>query len=257
MDMKLREIEGIVRSIAPYLMDRSKASDVMVKGKADFVTQVDLAVQSHLEALLSERFPEIQFMGEENCGRDYDPNKPLWILDPVDGTTNLIYDFHFSSVSLGLVEHGEAVLGVVYNPYTDEMFSAKKGEGAFLNDVPIHVSGASELEDSLVAIGTTPYNKENADVVFDLLKRIFISCKDIRRCGTASLDLCYVACGRCDAFVERDLKPWDYAAGAAIIQEAGGALCDWQGNPIRFDQNCDILAVNGSLKEKFLPIVAE
>ncbi len=257
MDLNLREIEEIVRSVSPLLLDRSKASDVIVKGKADFVTQVDLAVQHHLEKLLGERFPEIQFMGEENCGRDYDPNRPLWILDPVDGTTNLIYDFRHSTVSLGLVEHGESILGVVYNPYTDEMFSAKKGEGAYLNDKPIHVTDANALEDSLVAIGTTPYNKENADHVFALLKRVFVSCKDIRRCGTASLDLCYVACGRCDAFIERDLKPWDYAASIVIIKEAGGDVCDWEGNPVRFDQNCDILAVNGNLKEKFLPIFAE
>lgn len=251
--MELQEIKDIVRSVKGLLEDRSKASEVTVKGKADFVTQVDLAVQSYLQEILSERYPDIQFMGEENCGRDYDPEKPLWILDPVDGTTNLIYDFHFSTVSLGLVEHGEAVLGVIYNPYTEEMFAAKKGEGAYLNDKPIQVTDAAELADSLVAVGTTPYNKENADEVFDLLKRVFVSCKDIRRCGTASLDLCYVACGRCDAFIERDLKPWDYAAGAVIVTEAGGKVCDWKGDPIRFDQNCDILVVNGNLKEKFLP----
>lgn len=255
--MELEEIMALVRSVKGLLEDRKKAGEIIVKGKQDFVTRVDTAVQQYLQKALAERYPEIQFMGEENCSREYDPDKPVWILDPVDGTTNLIYDYQMSAVSLGLVEHGEAVLGVVYNPYTDEMFSAQKGKGAFLNGRPIHVSDADKLEDSLTAVGTTPYNKENADEVFALLKQVFICCKDIRRCGAASLDLCYVACGRNDAFLERDLKPWDYAAGAAIITEAGGELCDWTGAPIRFDRNCDILAVNGKLKDAYLPIVSE
>lgn len=256
-EIKLQDIKDIVRTTKRFLMDRDKASEVTVKGKSDFVTKVDLAVQKYLQEVLSERYPQVQFMGEENCARDYDPSKPVWILDPVDGTTNLIYDYQLSSVSLGLVENGEAVLGVVYNPYTEEMFSAKKGEGAFLNDKPIHVSDADELENSLVAVGTTPYNKEHADAVFTLLKRIFVNCKDLRRCGAASLDVCYVACGRCDVFAEGDLKPWDYAAGAAIVAEAGGEICDWEGNPIRYDKNCDVLVVNGNLKEKFLPLLDE
>lgn len=251
--MDIREIISIVHSVKDLLLDRGKAADITVKGKQDFVTKVDLAVQKRLQRVLFEKYPEIQFMGEENSDRSYDPSKPIWILDPVDGTTNLIYDYRFSAVSLGLVENGEAVLGVVYNPYTDETFYAKKGEGAFLNGKPIHVSEAATMDDSLVAIGPIPYRKECADDVFDLLKKVYKDCKDLRRCGTASLDLCYVACGRHDAFFEGDLKPWDYAAGCAIVKEAGGEVCNWDGDPVCFDKNCDFLAVNGKLKEVFLP----
>ncbi len=255
--MDQKEIAEIVCGAKELLLDRARAADVTVKGKQDFVTQVDIMVQRYLEEALRRRYPQVQFMGEESKKGEIDRKKPVWIVDPVDGTTNLIYDYQMSAVSVGLVIENEPILGVVYNPYTEELFTAQKGEGAFLNGKRIHVSEAKTVQESLIAFGTTPYHKEYAPAVFDLARRFFEQAKDVRRCGAASLDLCYVACGRNDAYFEGNLKPWDYAAGAVILQEAGGALCDWKGRAVRYYENCDILAVNGRLKEEMLSYFTE
>ena len=184
-----------------------------MKGREDFVTQVDIRVQEYMRNELSKRWPDVQFMGEEKDNSDIDFNGAVWILDPVDGTTNLIHDFKDSALSLGLCEQGQVTLGVIYQPFLDEIFWAQKGKGAFCNGKPIHVSDTRKLEDSLVAVGTSPYHRDLTEENFNAIRCIYEHCVDIRRMGAASVDLAYVACGRVEAYFERNLKPWDFAAG--------------------------------------------
>ena len=238
------QIIHLVHQTKPLIMNPKKAQAITVKGPADFVTAIDTCVQEFLKSKLEELFPDVQFMGEENHMNTIDPDRPAWILDPIDGTTNLIYDFRHSAVSLGYYEDHRIVFGIVYNPFTDETFHAILGQGAYLNEQPIHVSAKKKLSDSLVAIGTSPYDKQWADENFALFKKIFENCLDIRRTGAASLDLAYVACGRQDAYIERNLKPWDFAAGSIILTEAGGQISQYNAEPVNYCSNQDILATN-------------
>ncbi|MBR0366206.1 MAG: inositol monophosphatase, partial [Clostridia bacterium] len=220
----INELIKLIKETKPMATDRSSAHDVTVKGVADFVTGVDMGIQAFMRRRLGELFPDIQFMSEEKDNAGIDFGGRVWILDPIDGTTNLIHDYKMSAISLGLLENGAPTIGVVYNPFTDELFYASHGEGAFLGGEPIHATAADTLARSLISVGTSPYRKDLADVNFDLIKRFYIASEDIRRGGSASLDLCYIAAGRTDGFFERDLKPWDYAAGIAILREAGGVV---------------------------------
>ena len=220
------ELIKLVKETKTIALDRDSVNNVSVKGLADFVTKVDTAVQEFMRAHLKAMYPDIQFMSEEKDNKEIDHTGKVWVLDPIDGTTNLIHDFKMSAVSLGLVDNGVPVMGIVYNPFTDELFSARRGEGAYLNGAPICVTSASKLMDSLVLVGTSPYRKDLADVNFDIIKRLYIASEDIRRCGAASLDLCYLACGRAEGFFERNLKMYRkketryLVAGAVILQNS-------------------------------------
>lgn len=240
-----QEIIGLVHSLRPLITDRKRAGQVQEKGLADFVTQVDLSVQHELAQKLGERWPEIQFMGEEEGARAQDVSRPMWILDPIDGTTNLIHNFRESAVSLALWDGQNVVLGVVYNPFTGETYSATLGHGARLNGKTIHVSKRPDLASSLSIFGTSPYHKEWADKVFGKAKALYLRSEDLRRGGSAALDLCKIAAGRAEVYFEYDLKPWDYAAGMLIVKEAGGVCTDFGGKLLPVVENGDILATNG------------
>ena len=222
----------LIHSTRPLVMDRHKAGDITQKGRSDFATAVDYEVQTYLQEKLCQLYPHIQFFAEENHMQNVDPARPYWILDPIDGTTNLIHDCHQSCVALALWDGEKLVFGCCYNPFRDETFAAELGKGAYLNGRPIHVSDMSEMEKALVIVGTSPYEREKTDRVFDMVKRIFQRSADIRRLGSAELDLCWVACGRADCYVEYNLKPWDYAAGTLIAQEAGATATRLDGGPM-------------------------
>lgn len=244
------QILELVRETDKIIFDDEAACDITVKGAADYVTRVDMGVQDFLKRKLSDRYPLIGLIGEEQERFCPDPDESYWILDPVDGTTNLIHHYGMSAVSLGLYEKGEMTFGVVYNPFHREIFTAVKGQGAYLNEEKIHVSAAENMADALVAYGSSPYEKEHAHRLFELFERIFVSCADFRRSGSAALDLCYVACGRQDAYIEQNLKPWDYAAGALILQEAGGSVGTWDANvSLPYLENADVCASNGKLEK--------
>lgn len=248
----MEKLIELIKSAKPILNDGKRRRSVTEKGRADFVTEVDISVQKYLRGALKELYPEVQFLGEEGGNDTIDFSGKVWILDPVDGTTNLIHDYRMSAVSLGLIDNGEPVLGIIYNPFTDELFSAEKGGGAFLNGRRICVSSEASLHDALIAFGTSPYNKELADGNFDTLRRVYKVCGDIRRSGSAALDLAYTACGRIDGFFEKNLKPWDYCAGICIVNEAGGRVTDMEGGRVRFDKNSDILASNSVVHDELL-----
>lgn len=253
--MQIDKIIELIKSTAAMLADDKKRNAVTEKGRADFVTEVDTSVQKYLQSSLSKLFPDIQFLGEEGAKADIDFSKKVWVLDPVDGTTNLIHDYRMSAVSLGLIDNGVPVMGIIYNPFTDELFNAAKGKGAYLNGKKIHVSSAQSLHNALVAFGSSPYNKELADVNFDILKKVYLASGDIRRSGSAALDLAYIACGRIDGFFEKNLKPWDYCAGICIVNEAGGKVTDMSVQAVSFEKNSDILASNGNVHNELAALM--
>lgn len=239
------QLAEIVRRTRPVFEDARLVSSVHQKGPVDFVTDADMRVQAFLSEELSALAPDIQFMGEEKDNTGIDRDGSLWILDPVDGTTNLIHHFCHSTVSLALARRRTVTAAVIYNPYTDELFSADLGKGAFLNGTPIHVSRNETLRQSVIFTGTSPYYHEYAGWIFDKAREIYLCSQDIRRIGSAALELAYVAAGRADGFYESLLAPWDYAAGLLLIQEAGGTVTDLQGRAPDCTAPSSLLASNG------------
>lgn len=244
-----------VRAAGAFLDDRSLSEQVRAKAATDYVTLADTTVQSFLQERLGKLCPEVSFLAEEQPEFCWDFQTPVWVLDPVDGTTNLIHRFQHSAISLALVAEGKPQMAVVYNPDSGEMFTACRGEGAFLNGQPIRVSRAAKLGDALVSIGTAPGSRKDIPGTFQRMQRAFARCQDIRRLGAASLDLCYVACGRLDAYFEEHLKPWDYAAGILLVEEAGGVVTDRAGGPLEFQPDREVLAANGPLLQEFLRLI--
>lgn len=247
-EIEIEKVKKLVRDTRPFFVSHGKI-DIKEKGTADFVTQIDIMVQETVQTGLRELYPDIQFMGEEKDNSDIDFKKPVWILDPIDGTTNFIHGYCHSTLSLALCADKRIVMGIVYQPYTEELFWAQEGKGAWLNEERIFVSGTEELEKSLVTVGTSPWKHELADKNFEIFKQIFLRCSDIRRTGSAALDLAYVACGRTEAFVEHDLKPWDFAAGILLVKEAKGTVTDYRGREIDITAPSQIAAGNGYIGE--------
>ncbi|MBQ6813937.1 MAG: inositol monophosphatase [Lachnospiraceae bacterium] len=252
-------IQTIMKSAGEIMRQQRKDCDIYVKGKSDFVTAVDLKVQEYIFNSLREKYPWIGFIGEENS-TDMDDKienqKFQWILDPIDGTTNYIYGYNLSAISLALKDSDKIVWGAVYNPFTDEMFSAKRGEGAYLNGQQINVTIKKDLSECLVAVGTSPYYKEIAENVFRKITEIYKQTLDIRRTGSAALDLAYVASGRQDAYFEYNLKLWDYAAGAIILEEAGGIISDVEGEKPTYVGISNIVAsCNEDIQKEILSIL--
>lgn len=246
--MELEPIKNIILEAGKFLKDREAAAHITVKGAADYVTEVDRDVQNFIQSVLQENYPEIQFLGEEKNNEDIDISGRLWVLDPVDGTTNLIHDYRRSSISLAYMEGGESVMGIVYQPYTEELFWAKKGEGAFLNGRRIHVSRAETMEECMFAVGTSPYDKEElAGENFRRIYRIFMDAQDIRRSGSAAIDLAETAAGRLDGFFEPKLSIWDYAAGRLLVSEAGGRVTDFAGKELTCAMKSSVVCGNPTI----------
>ena len=247
--MNIEKVIEIVKSAKPLFMDRDNSQKVDEKGAADYVTAVDFAVQNYLQEKLKEAYPEVQFMGEEKDNSDIDFSGKVWILDPVDGTTNLIHDFHGSAISFAYAENKEVKLGVIYIPTSDELFYAEKGKGAFLNGNKIHVSGVKDMAHSLISIGPAPYTKEWAELSFEMYLKIYKDSQDFRRIGSAAIELAYVACGRIEAYIEPALNPWDFAAGLLIIEEAGGSVVTLDGEKVDITKRSSICSSNGPVGE--------
>ena len=245
----------LVHETRPLITETENAKNITVKGYADFVTKVDTSVQDFLRKKLFDLAPQVQFMGEEEGHSDLDPARPFWILDPVDGTTNFIHNYGHSAISLALAEDGQVVFGVVYNPYRQECFTAVRGQGAQCNGRPIQVSTAPHLSDSLVAVGTVPGHRELGQQAFAQMWAVYNACQDIRRSGSASLDLCDVACGRVDGYLELYLQPWDYAAGSLILAEAGGCATGLDGAPLCLTQGGPLLSSNGRIHTALLELL--
>ena len=212
-------------------------------GVADLVTEYDKKVQELLEIGLKKILPEAKFIGEEGSSDELSDEGYAFIVDPIDGTTNFVKDYHISAISVALLKGREVVAGVVYNPYLDETFSAIKGRGAYLNGRKISVS-SQPLDKALVLFGTAPYDKHLFKETLEILSDYFYKALDVRRCGSAALDLCSVACGRAELYFELVVSPWDFAAGKLLVEEAGGVVTTLDGKPLSFDGRTSILAKN-------------
>lgn len=245
----MEDILELIKRTKTFIENRERAAHIKVKGPADYVTQVDTDIQKFLAEELGRLAPEIQFLGEEE-GLHEMTGDTYWILDPVDGTTNLIHDYQHSVVSLGLYDKGEIIMGVIYDPFREDIYYAKKGRGSFLNGNPIHVSEAETLSETIIAVGTSPYNKELADGTFRRIQNVFMKSQDIRRTGSAALDLAYVACGRTGGFFEPLLSPWDFAAGMLLVTEAGGRITDFAGEPLNLLRKSSVVAANGKVHDE-------
>jgi myo-inositol-1(or 4)-monophosphatase len=201
---------------------------VRSKRANDFVTQVDQAAEQAIIETVKKAYPEHGFLAEES-GASGGNAEYVWIIDPLDGTTNFIHDFPQYCVSIGVRHRGSMAHAVVYDPNRNELFTASKGSGAFLNDRRIRVTGIAKIGDALVGTGFPFKELTRLDLYTRQLQTMMRTCSGVRRAGAAALDLAYVACGRLDAFWELGLAPWDMAAGALLIQEAGGLVADLKG----------------------------
>lgn len=229
-----------------------------LKGKANLVTKADVASQKAILSLITKNFPDHDYLAEENgvknTGSDY-----VWVIDPIDGTTNFAHTFPQSGVSIALFYKGEPVLGGVTNPATGETFLAQKGKGATLNGKKIHVSKTPKLEQSLLVTGF-PYNRfTRMPVLLKRFEKFLNSCHDVRRLGSAALDLCWLAAGRTDGYWEDNLNPWDVGAGVLVLQEAGGKVTDYSGKKYKkiAEYGRTLLASNGKIHAQMLKIIRE
>ena len=203
-------------------------SDINLKKESDFVTRVDRDSERIIINTIKERYPGHSFLAEESV-HETDTDRYRWIIDPLDGTTNYIHQYPVFSVSIALEYHRESIAGVIHDPVRNDLFTAVKGKGAFLNGNRIAVSPVRDLKDSLICTGFPFRHKEQIDLYLMLFKNIFHRVSDMRRAGSAALDLAYLASGRCEGFFEIGLSPWDIAAGALMIKEAGGIVTDFSG----------------------------
>lgn len=227
--------------------------EIRYKGEVDLVTNFDRRSQQMIFDRLAENFPDHDFVAEEGLDRKKG-SKFRWIFDPLDGTTNFAHRFPFFSVSIALEFEGQIVCGVVYDPIREETFSGIKKRGAFLNGNQIEVSTINELDKSLLATGF-PYDLRESDENNIVHFNNFVTrAQAIRRCGSAALDLCYVACGRFDGFWELKLKPWDVAAASLIVQEAGGRLSDFSNREFSINRQ-ETLGTNGLIHQQMMDIL--
>ncbi|MFA6191903.1 MAG: inositol monophosphatase family protein [Sulfurimonas sp.] len=214
-----------------FLEGYSSDKNIRYKGTVDLVTEYDVAVEKRLTESLQKAFPDFTVVGEESTTKILHPKKAIYV-DPIDGTTNFVHGLPFCAISVGMWEDGKPLAGVVYNPVLDECFSAERGKGAFLNGQQIHVSKQTDFQQSLIATGF-PYTKvekgKDYEWVLRTMANILPITRDIRRGGSAAIDLCYVACGKFEAYYECNLKPWDVAAGILIVEEAGGKITNEKG----------------------------
>jgi len=254
MDSRLKdELIRIARKAGAFFLERQLTEIISKEGHANYVTNIDCRVQEYLEEALGQLLPGSRFIGEEKENQALG-DEPTWIVDPLDGTTNMIHDYRMSAVSIALCRMRKPVLGLIWQPYTGELFHAETGSGAFLNDKPIRVSH-TRYTDALVAIGTAPYYEELKDTGMAIALDFLHECADIRRSGSAALDLAYLACGRHEVFFEMRLKPWDYAAGSLIVQEAGGkVIMPLAAEEMDYDLSTAILAATPDCMEKALKV---
>lgn len=253
----LRLMQSAEREAAELMLHARHILAETKTDRRDVVTEYDRQVQELLMRRLKEALPEAAFFCEENMQRDDLAAETLFIIDPIDGTMNFVHGFQRSCISVAYMSRGTVLAGAVYNPYLDEMFTAEKGGGAYLNGKAIHVTDAP-LAESLVCCGTTPYSPQLADKGFDMMKKAFLASLDLRREGAAALDLCTVAAGRAGAYFELQVCLWDFAAGALIAQEAGAVCSTVTGSPLPYDgSRPTILAGSRQAAEDLLQVFGE
>jgi myo-inositol-1(or 4)-monophosphatase len=245
----------VARDAGRLLRDRMGTTiDIDHKGSINLVTDVDLASEKLIREAISTYYPRHEILAEEG-GLSKTSSEYRWVVDPLDGTTNYAHGYPIFCVSIALECRGEVVLGVVYDPMRDELFAAERGTGATLNNRPIHVSKIDDLMQGLLSTGF-PYDIRTAKLTnLDHWSNFALNAQALRRDGAAALDLCYVACGRFDGFWELNLAPWDTAAGALMVHEAGGLVTDFSGGSFS-NYKPEIVASNGLIHEGMIQVLA-
>jgi myo-inositol-1(or 4)-monophosphatase len=234
-------------------LNRLDSVPVMEKARYDFATEVDRAAEAEALREIRRAFPDHSILAEES-GASGTHSRFTWVIDPLDGTSNYLRGFPHYAVSIAQLDRGEPVLGVVYDPVRDELFVAARGSGATLNERKIRVSQRLGLEGALVATGLPYRQRQHLNAQLGMLRALLGAAEDIRRTGSAALDLCYVACGRLDGFFEIGLKPWDIAAGALMVREAGGRVTDFRGEA-GFMQSGNVVAANLKVGDAMLAAI--
>jgi len=251
-----RRAGKLLNSLQPSFR-RSKIKSTQL----DLVTKADGLSERLIIKNITRKFPghkilaEEQYCNSKSFGYCVDKSDFTWVIDPLDGTTNYSHQFPIYCVSIALVKGNKVILGVVYNPNLDEMFYASIGHGAYLNGKRIKVSKVNTLNRGLLCTGFPYIIRQHPGDNFRNFQRFCLTAQAIRRAGSAALDLCYLAAGRFDGFWERELKPWDTAAGALIVREAGGKISDFKGNEYDLLQDKEILASNNHIHRQMLKVI--
>ena len=231
-----------------------KTKDITFKGKKDLVTEYDVAVEQFLIKKFHETFSDYNIIAEESDNKEIIFGNSI-IIDPIDGTTNFVNQIPHCAISVGVYKNKKPYMGVVYNPILDELFFAEVGKGATLNGNPIRVSEDSELISALIATGfpySAGHNRDDLNMVTRIIGNMLPHSQDVRRLGSASLDLCYVAQGKFGGYYEINLKPWDVSAGIIIVAEAGGIVTNSNGEEFDMFEDKMMVASNGIIHEEFL-----
>lgn len=255
MKPTITEMETWARQAGEVLLN-GLGQDIQIEHKSeiDLVTEMDRRSEELLLKAIRSRYPDDRIVAEES-GVIQGTNGHVWHVDPLDGTVNYAHGIPFFSVSLGYVEDGQITLGVVYDPVRDECFTGQRGQGAYLNGQRLQVSTATELIQSLLVTGF-PYDiRENPVNNLDHYSDFSLRSQGVRRMGSAALDLCYVASGRFEGFWEVQIQSYDIAAGALIVEEAGGTVTDVRGGPDFLTPPCSVLATNGKLHQAMLDVL--
>ena len=227
---------------------------VSLKGPGDFVTASDKKVEKIIIEELLQARPNYSVLSEE-IGEIKNDEEFKWIIDPIDGTANFLHGIPHFAISIGLEHNGEIICGIVYDPIKDEMFIAEKGNGAYLNNQRMRVSARIKLEDCIIFTGGPKNGSNNADIAIEEYKKFSSKVLiPIRKMGSASLDMAYVAAGRCDGFWQRNLNYWDFAAGIILVKEAGGFVTDFEGNN-EYMQNKTVLATNAKINKEMIEVL--
>lgn len=255
LDDYLKICEAAARTGGAAVQSWVGKFEVRQKGPADLVTQADLASQEAIRRVVLGAYPNHSLLGEEDDRGQAEVSRTeyRWIADPLDGTTNFVHGVPHYCVSLALERRGEPLVGAIYNPVSEECFTAATGQGAWLNGKPIRTSQVTDLSEALAVMGLPPQVKPDSSDFLVFLKAVF-SCQSIRRSGSAALNLSYLAAGRYDVFWSYGTKIWDVAAGVLLVREAGGALCSAQGTDYHLLGDPLFAAANPSLLAKILEL---
>lgn len=274
---QIRKIRKIVLNAAEIIFKKEQQEqglEITSKGFGDYVTEIDLAIQKEIEQKILKLFPEHQFFGEEGETKDFAEDQPCWILDPIDGTTNLIQGMKHSCISLAYWNGEDLAYGIIYDPFLDELFEAQRNQGAILVEhaaermrqsdqslcaKQLRAAQKKQLKQAITLFGTCPHDRGKVDhrKIFAVLTEVFMNTEDTLRMGSAALDLAYVAAGRADIFFEYKLRPWDFAAGLLLCEEAGAIVSDISGAAVKLFCTGSIVACNRNLQKQFIPLLKD
>jgi myo-inositol-1(or 4)-monophosphatase len=251
-------IEAVIHAGEVQLSRFGTGVRIDKKGAIDLVTEIDLQIEREFRKMIAGRFPDHVVLGEEfSASADREQTPPFcWVFDPVDGTTNYAHGLPIFCTSLALEIEGELVVGAIYDPTRRELFTAERGQGAWLNGQPLRVSSAETLLDSLLVTGFHYGIQRDPEELVSLFREFITKARAVRRLGSAALDLAYVAAGRFDGYWESKIQPWDVAAGALIVQEAGGRVTTVSGQPFA-SRAGSVLATNARIHDLMLQVIVE